>query len=457
MGLTNIVAKFVAEKGYKDFSKEDIQAAKELVLDGIGTMISGAREQVAQITIQFVKDSGGVAECGVVGEKFKTSLINAVFANGVSIHANELESVGLYTGSNPMNNIPIALSLAEKCELSGKAVIEGVILGLEVSSKLGKGGPGAWDRGFSSIPLYGTLGAVASAGRLMNLSIEQLQHAFGIGIAQCSGQQRQQGSMTHYLESGLACRNGVTAAMLAKAGMTADANLIEGERGFYDLFSAGRDYSVDKVVQSLGNPFCVAEGYIKKYGNALRAHRAMDALVRLMEEHAIHYEDVVNVRAEVPPFAQLLRFRDPRDGEEAKFSLEQALGAILIDEDPELPYLRPFTDAGVADPKYKEARKKITVIERKDLTGGRSAPFALPVTVVLKSGQEYSKVVDANSLKGGRGNPLTWDELVVRHRALCKEFLSSRQIERSVELIKSLENLDSVSELMNLITFAKSL
>ena len=120
------------------------------------------------------------------------------------------------------------------------------------------GGPGAFDKGFSSIPTFGTLGAAATAGKMMKLTIEQMQNAFGIGIAQCSGQQRQQGSMTHLLEAGIACRNGVTAALLAKEGVTADPDLIEGERGFYDLFcSGGRGYNIETVSNGLGKPFCI--------------------------------------------------------------------------------------------------------------------------------------------------------------------------------------------------------
>lgn len=216
MGLTNEVAKFVVEKGYNDFSKEEIQAAKDLILDGIGGMTGGAHERATEVTIQFARDTGGAAECGIFGGGLKTSLLNAALANGTSCHAQELESIGLYTGSNPMTNIPVALNVAEKFNLSGKAVIEGTIIGLEVQTKLGMGGPGSFDRGFSSIPLYGSMGAAATAGKMMKMNVEQLQNAFGIAIAQSSGQQRQQGSMTHLLEAGIACRNGVTAAMLAR-------------------------------------------------------------------------------------------------------------------------------------------------------------------------------------------------------------------------------------------------
>ena len=458
MGLTHDIAKFIVEKGYRDFSREEVQAAKNLILDAIGGMVAGAREPATAITIQFARETGGAAECGIFGGGIKTSLLNAALANGTSCHSQELEAIGLYTGSNPMTNIPIALSVGEKLNLSGKAVIEGTIIGLEVQTKLGIGGPGSFDRGLSSIPLYGSMGAAASAGKMMNMDVLQLQHALGIAIAQSSGQQRQQGYMTHLLESGLGCRNGVTAAMLARGGLTADPDLIEGERGFYDLFcSGGRGYNHDKVAQSLGNPFCVTGIFTKKYGCCFFNHRAMDALVQLQKEHKIRFEDVAGVDVDIPPFvANMLRFPEPKNGEEAKFSLEQALGSILADGKLDLPHTRPFSDAGAVDPRYQNARRMVKVTERKDWAGGRSVPWSTPVTINLKDGRKFTQAVSADELKGGGKNPLSREELTGRYRAMTQGFLYSSQIDRSIELVSNLENLDSIAELMKLATFGKS-
>lgn len=239
--------------------------------------------------------------------------------------------------------------------------------------------------------------------------------------------------------------------------MTADPALIEGERGFYDLFcSGGRGYKPESVVPGLGNPFCVSGVFLKKYGCCFFNHRAMDALVQLMEENKIHFDDVAGVEAEIPPFiANMLRFPDPKNGEDAKFSLHQSLGSILIDGKLDLPYVRPFSDVGAVDPRYQKARKKVKVIERKDWAGGRSAPWSTPVTVLLKDGRKFTKAVNADELKGGPQKPLSREEQTERYRAMTQGFLSSSQIERSINLVINLENLKTVSELMKLITFGK--
>ena len=455
MGLTYEVAKFIVEKGYGDFSEKDISGAKDIIIDAIGAMITGLREPVSQKTAKYIKESGGIEECGVIGGAFRSSLTNCALLNGTSVHASELEAIGPYTGSNPMTNIPVALSVAEKCALSGRSVLEGVIIGLEVQTKLGMSGPGSFDKGFSSIPLYGSLGAAATACKMMQLNIEQVQNALGIAIAQCGGQNRQTGTMTHLLENGIGCRNGVTAALLAKEGVTADANLLEGERGFYDLFcSSGRGYDIEAPLRSLGNPFSVTFPgiFIKKYGCCFFSHKAMDAMLELMDKHRFVYDEVDHVRAEIPTFvARVLRYPEPVNCEEAKFSLEQGLGALLIDGKVELPYIRPFTDAGFNDAKYKNARNKIKVITRTDWDGGRSVPWSIPITVKLRDGRQYENSVE--NVKGGPQNPLSKQELISRYDALSRGFLSQGQINRSAELVYSLENLDNVLELLNLNTF----
>jgi len=457
MGLTRDISEFVVRKDGFDFSDKEISASKALILDVIGACISAANEPLTQKITAYVQESGGNPECSVLGQRFKTSLGHAAFLNGTTAHARELEAIGQFTGSNPFTVIPVALNVAEKYGRSGREVIEAVILALEVQVRLGMAGPGLFDRGMGSIGNYGAFGSTAAAGRLMGLDADAMQHAFGIAISQASGQQRHTGSMTHLMESGFGCRNGVTSASLARNGVTANTNMIEGVQGFFEVYSSfGRGFNLEGVTEKLGKPWCISDIFIKKYGCCFMNHRSMDALLQLMEQHRIDYDSVESIRAEIPPFiADLLRFDDPKNGSEAKFSLHQALGAVLVDGGVELPYLTPFSDAGAVDARYRAARQKIEVIERKDMTGGRSMPYTQPVTVRLKSGAEYTAAVGARELKGGGDNPLSESEMAARHAAMTAGFLNPQQQERSLELVARLDQLATINELMDLATFGQ--
>ena len=73
----------------------------------------------------------------------------------------------------------------------------------------------------------------------------------------------------------------------------------------------------------------------------------------------------------------------------------------------------------------------------------------------LLDGRKYCHSVSFDQPNGG-GNPLSREELTERYRAMTKGFLSSLQIDRSIELISNLENLDNIAELMKLTTFGMS-
>lgn len=459
MGATSDVANFIVAKGFSDFPEDAISITKHAILDSLGRMIAGVHEPVSQMLMKYVKQSGGVSEAGVIGGGFRTSLTNAVFVNGTTAHCQELESIGLYTGSNPMTNIPVAFPVADALQLSGKAILEGIIIGLEVQTKIGMRCPGTFDRGFSSIPTFGTFGAAATACKMLQCNVDQIRNAFGVATSQCGGLQRQTGTMTHLLETGIGCRNGVTAALLAKEGVTADPDSLERDGGFAALYaSGGKGYDLTSLDRDLGNPWVVNSPglFIKKYGCCFFIHRALDALFEVIEEHDIHYDRVAGVQVDVPTWIpKLVKIAEPHNGAQAKFSMEQALGAALVDRQVEIPYVRPFTDAGAVDPAYQEARKKVTVFVREDWAGGRSAPWSLPVTVTLTDGSAYSKTTDA--IKGGPENPLSQEEFEARYEVMTRGFLSGQQIARSMQLVRNLEELDDVSELTELLAFGSSL
>jgi 2-methylcitrate dehydratase PrpD len=458
MTATYEVATFIVERGYPDFPQDAIRIARNAILDSLGRMIAGRNEPVTRMLVNYARESGRAAEAGVIGGGFRTSLTNAVFINGTAAHCQELESIGLYTGSNPMTNIPVAFSVADKLGLPGRSILEGIIIGLEVQTKLGMRCPGTFDRGFSSIPTFGTFGAAATACKMLRLDVHQIRNAFGVAASQCGGLQRQTGTMTHLLETGLGCRNGVTAALLAKQGMTADPDALDGPGGFADLYaSGGKGYDLESLSRDLGHPWVINSPglFIKKYGCCFFIHRALDALFELIAEHDVHEDQVGRVRVDVPTWIpKLVKFSNPRDGAQAKFSMEQALGAALVDRQVELPYVRPFTDEGAADPVYKRARQKVEVVVREDWAGGRSAPWSLPVTVTLTNGSAYSKTTD--KIKGSPDDPLSQPEFEARYEVMTRGFLSSQQVQRSIDWVLNLEAFDDVSELMELLTLGSS-
>ncbi len=457
MGTTETLVNFVMDTDYDDLPEGVAGATKDLLLDCLGAMLFGVREEASQMVIRYARASGGTPEVGVVAGGFKTSLENAAFVNGTLTHSAELEAIGVFGidppgFGNPQHIIAAALSIGDKLNLSGKRIIEAIALGVEFQARFSRGCVGPMMRGFCPLSLYGPPAIAVMASKMMGLSKGQARMAAGGAMSWSSGFFRQMGTMLHYLEAGIGARNGVTAALLAQEGITADPNLIEGEWGFCELFSPG-DYNLDLMTEGLGNPFLIHSPGIrmKQHSCCAAQHLTIEVLTRLLRDNGVRFEDVDNVEIHISKHtANLLRpdlpsSINPKDGAETRFSVHHSHAVVLADGGTSF---RAFTDVGASAPRYLEARDKIRVVVGEGIGEGR-------VVVNLKDGRSFSGGRETlnEDPKGWPSNPFTRDELIARHESLARDVLSPKQIQRSVDLVLGLENVADVSELMELATF----
>lgn len=134
----------------------------------------------------------------------------AVFAAGLAL-----------SGSSELLAVGITVRAAVDAGMSASALIE---TGLD-----------DWG-GWSSGTVAATIGAGVTAGLLLGLTEPQLRAAIGICATQASGLASAEGTPALALQVGKAAFNGVEAAMLARAGLTAPAEPLDGRRGLFALF-----------------------------------------------------------------------------------------------------------------------------------------------------------------------------------------------------------------------------
>jgi hypothetical protein len=90
--------------------------------------------------------------------------------------------------------------------------------------------------GWSSGSVAAVIGAGVTAGLLLGLDERQLRAAIGICATQAAGLRAAEGTDAFPLQVGKAAFNGVEAALLARAGLTAPAEPLDGRRGLFALF-----------------------------------------------------------------------------------------------------------------------------------------------------------------------------------------------------------------------------
>jgi 2-methylcitrate dehydratase PrpD len=323
--------------------------------------------------------------------------------------------------------------------LSGKAVLEGVVLGYEVQGRIG----GASLLGVSKkgrVSIFNHLGAAAAASKLLKLDVDQTRMALGIAAFQAGGLITTVGTMAHVLELPVAARDGIESALLAEKGCTSPPDIIEMPRGFCDALIEEGGYDLDKMIENLGGSYQIVDPgiSIKQYPCCYRSHRALDALFDIIGEQNVSYDDIDRVTVDMNLYdSYLMKFPEPKSGEEAKFSFPHIMASAILKGEV---WVDSFADERVTDPAYEQAKEKVDVVVHEEWPAGR-AEARTPVTLRLKDGRVFSKEITSP-------REPTLDQLLDRHRQAADGVLTADQTESSIESLLNLEKIDNVSKMM---------
>ncbi len=446
---TREIAEFVVATGLKDVPAEVVDYAKLLGLSHIGMNVAGTRMKVGQTVIRYVQAKGGVADAGIFGTGIRAPVEYATIANANAAHATELEDDSFPETMYSCGHWPPVLALSEKLGLSGAQLLEALILGYEVAARLGLAFDRGMKRGWASWAALGTIGNAAAACKLMGLDVEQTTNAISLAASQSAGILKQTGSGAHIVEAGFAGRNGICAAELASMGYTGQPDILEGSHGFGHLWADTPTFDL-----KLGDGYRIYAVGIKKYPCCFFKHRNMDGLLELIREHNISWDDVANVDHGINvTHAQILKYNQPTSAEQARFSLPHCTVACFLDD---TVFLSSFSDEKAVDPKWREARKKVSVTVHEDWPKGGVEAFDSPITVTMKNGTAYSKL--CHDSPGEPENSRFGASEVLAKFGKCMDFaevFSDREIREIESLAIGIDEVKDVSKLASLLTFPR--
>jgi 2-methylcitrate dehydratase PrpD len=454
MGATEKIARFIMETGYENIPREAVEKAKRTALDCIGAALAGVGEPVSQTITAYVKNLGGPSQSSVFGAGCKTSVADAALANGCIAHALDYDDCGVKIGHPSVLVFPAVLSLGEHLGASGKNILTAYLLGLEVEGKL------ALHADFKLMQArlnhqtwYGSIGAAAACSKLLKLDVEQTRAALGVAANLACGLSVNHGSMAGAMSAGNACRNGLTAALMAQAGITASLDVIEAKNGFYDTLVGAGHHGAERMAESLGNPFYIESPGIglKKYPSCYHTHRALDGVFQILDEHRLNRDDIAEVDVGTSERAmRVLAFSEPATPYQAKYSMPYCIAAAVVDRRVNL---ETFTPAKFRDRNIIETRKRVR-LSFPDVpiwpgladVGPDTEFVGNPVTIKTTDGRSYDARVDIP--RGDPALPLSDEELLAKYRDCARQLRSDDDIERSVELVLGLETVANVEMLM---------
>ena len=447
--ITAQLATFIEKTRISEIPGPVVQKAKQLITDLLGVATAGSRERPARIIQDFIKEQNARGSATIIGTDRRSHPAASALANGISGHVLDYDDVSEPMYGHPtVAVLPACLSLGEELDVSGKDLLESYIIGLEVTVKLSYGmNPAHYEHGWHSTCTLGSMGAAASAAKLLRLKGEQLRTALALAASQAGGLQQNFGTMIKPFHSGRAAENGVIAALLAQRGWTGDQNILEAPLGFFHLFSGPGQYDAERCVNSLGKPFEIDRPGIilKKHPSCAFSHPAIDAALIIAQDSQYDVSKLESIEGHIHSLAdQILIHRNPQTGLEAKFSMEACVTLALLDGRVNT---KSFTDRRLSKKDFKETLK---LVQRVVTAGDKKGPRGFgpaEVKVLLKGGE--IKQARVEKAKGNPENPMTEEEIREKYLDCCSGVLSQQSIEKSLSLLQNLDALDGIRPLMD--------
>ena len=330
------------------------------------------------------------------------------------------------------------LALAEVTGASGRELIDALVLGIDVSCRVGNCiYPEHYDRGWHITGSTGTLGAAAGCARLMKLDENRTLMALGIAASQPIGMREQFGTMTKPFHPGGAARAGLTSALLASNGFTASPKAIEAPRGFAQVVSPKFDWN--EITGELGERFEISFNTYKPFACGIVIHPAIDAAVQL-RARGVKAENIERVELRVHPLVlELTGKKEPQTGLQGKFSVYHGFAAGLI-----------FGRAG--EDEYDDAivaREDVVALRRKVVATAdeKVREESADVTAILEDGREEHVFVEHSI--GSLERPLSDADLEAKFHSLADAVIGRAKAAALIDACWKLGGATNVSAIVD--------
>ena len=351
---------------------------------------------------------------------------------------------------------PAILALAEQEGASGRACLDAYIAGLQILGRVGQGvNPVHRNRGWHATATVGAIGAAAACARLLRLDAERAGFAVSIATSMAAGFMSQFGTMTKPVHAGLAAKSGILACGLARSGISAGLETLDGSRGMNRLM-VGPDYeqlrdtlthiehgqNLRFETEQVGEPLLIlSSGFrVKRFPNCGSAHRAMDGILDLKQRHGLTAREVnaIHVRAPASHLANLM-YTDPQDGMQAKFSLEYGIAVALLTGNATLA---DFTDDAARNKVVRALYPRI----HRHAVDKAEGEFPTEVEAVLNDGRRFETAVPMPV--GSLAAPFTLDQYWAKFEGCAAGVIEGEARADLHRHLATLPRLDSIKPLM---------
>ena len=457
---TAAAATFVENVSFEDIPAEAKRIGTRCLLDGLGLFVAGSEEHSVRLLIEDAEQMGGRPDALLLARgNTKVPAPMAARVLGTAGHAHDWDDSQVSSDPAHIYGLlthptipPLTSALVTSQKLGGvdgKTFMLAFLTGFEVECKISEWMlPQHYVRGMHSSGTVGTFGAYAAAAKLLALKGDPLRSGFGIAASFAAGIRCNFGTMTKPLHVGRAAENGITAALLAARGFTADPNALDGPWGFYAVQGGG--VSAEKVSQGFGKVWTIVEPgvSIKPYPCGVLTHPTIDLMLKLVTEHDVKPEDIEAVKVYAGTnILKPIRYPIAANHLQAKFSLPAALAMIAL---ARKAGKQEFSDDFVGSAPMQAMQRRIATeldhkIEKMGFDKMRSR-----IIIRLKNGRNVEGWADER-YRGGPENPLSDADLEAKVRSCCEGVLDGARQSVLIDAGWSVARQTDVGKFMQII------
>ncbi|MHA1269931.1 MAG: MmgE/PrpD family protein [Candidatus Helarchaeota archaeon] len=490
--LTEKIAKYSFNMKFKDIPEKTLNIAKMQLMNIIATIFAGSMTRPGQIAYEAFKDSEGKPRASILTKIEKIGIDKAVLVNSVFAQALDYEDYGM-----PMHCGctvgPVSLAYTEAFELSGKELILGMVLGNEISCKIGLSLFPSVTTGQTMDPLVHPIAAAVIGARLMGLDLEKMTNAIGIAafLPQYPVLRGFFGPHSKVLTSALPAQNGVIACQLASKGLTGSHNIFTAPDGFVNFMSDMP--APDRTELMLDYKTWMTNTLsFKLYPGCAYLDAPLDCVFKILEKNPdLDPDTITSIKVKLPglgtvsmdmsdrPDATLEGLKKPDASYLIlNFNVPYNIAATLIDKE-----LTPkqFTDERIFDEKIHKLAKKVKVetdtgmtikifqsflpsgfnisditpnkineLMLQALRGDFKWEFGSKVIIKLNDGKKLK--ASTNIAKGSPGNH-DKNYIIKKFRQESEYIgLDESKTKEAIELIDNIETLDTITDLLKVLT-----
>ena len=444
MGYLDRLARFVEETSVERLPDAARQAARLVLLDTLGAMVAGSALPENRRLAETMHERRSRPGATLLGHGGRVDPLLATFANATAGVALEVDEGSRLGGGHPaIHVVPAALAVAEDAGADGRRLLESIIAGYEVCSRLGSATtprPNVHSHG-----TWGTIGTAVAVAKLAGLDAAGVKSVINLAASMSPAN-----TWTTALE-GMTIRNaypgrsgldGILAVDLHRTGFT---GLPDAPSDVYGTILADR-FEPSLALDGLGGPLRIQQNYFKLYACCRYNHFALDALLASARAEALRADQVERVVVTTIPFGPRMAGAAPASMLGAKFSIPYAVAAALVLGRADVS---AFVEPALGDPRIRAMAARVEVRGDPQMSPRRSDYPTARVEIVLKDGRILTG--STTVVRGDFEHPVPSGEIVEKFVALASAPLGEGRAREVVRLVDQAETLKDVRDLSALL------